>query len=124
MGSKGLLHATEIAILNANYMAKRLESHYKVLFRGSKGAAPKTFFISVHVRKTERQTDAGSPWGSALNRFRSPRVHPGREAVQEDGEHRGGGRGQEAAGLRYARLFTWSSLMCCLCVCVWWKHFL
>lgn len=37
MGSKGLLHATEVAILNANYMAKRLESHYKVLFRGRKG---------------------------------------------------------------------------------------
>uniref|UniRef100_A0AAR2JKK0 glycine dehydrogenase (aminomethyl-transferring) n=1 Tax=Pygocentrus nattereri TaxID=42514 RepID=A0AAR2JKK0_PYGNA len=37
MGSKGLRHATEVAILNANYMAKRLESHYKILFRGSKG---------------------------------------------------------------------------------------
>uniref|UniRef100_A0A671UHZ3 Glycine dehydrogenase (decarboxylating) n=1 Tax=Sparus aurata TaxID=8175 RepID=A0A671UHZ3_SPAAU len=34
MGSKGLLHSTEVAILNANYMAKRLEGHYKVLFRG------------------------------------------------------------------------------------------
>uniref|UniRef100_A0A8C2DRS5 Glycine dehydrogenase (decarboxylating) n=1 Tax=Cyprinus carpio TaxID=7962 RepID=A0A8C2DRS5_CYPCA len=34
MGSKGLAHATEVAILNANYMAKRLENHYKILFRG------------------------------------------------------------------------------------------
>uniref|UniRef100_A0A4W6EKK6 Glycine dehydrogenase (decarboxylating) n=1 Tax=Lates calcarifer TaxID=8187 RepID=A0A4W6EKK6_LATCA len=34
MGAKGLLHATEVAILNANYMAKRLEGHYKILFRG------------------------------------------------------------------------------------------
>uniref|UniRef100_A0A8C9Y780 Glycine dehydrogenase (decarboxylating) n=1 Tax=Sander lucioperca TaxID=283035 RepID=A0A8C9Y780_SANLU len=34
MGAKGLRHATEVAILNANYMAKRLEGHYKVLFRG------------------------------------------------------------------------------------------
>uniref|UniRef100_A0A671LL98 Glycine dehydrogenase (decarboxylating), mitochondrial-like n=1 Tax=Sinocyclocheilus anshuiensis TaxID=1608454 RepID=A0A671LL98_9TELE len=34
MGSKGLVHATEVAILNANYMAKRLETHYKILFRG------------------------------------------------------------------------------------------
>lgn len=41
MGSKGLLHATEVAILNANYMAKRLEGHYKVLFRGRKGTAVK-----------------------------------------------------------------------------------
>lgn len=39
MGAKGLLHATEVAILNANYMAKRLESHYKILFRGRKGTA-------------------------------------------------------------------------------------
>uniref|UniRef100_A0A8C7SJ56 Aromatic amino acid beta-eliminating lyase/threonine aldolase domain-containing protein n=1 Tax=Oncorhynchus mykiss TaxID=8022 RepID=A0A8C7SJ56_ONCMY len=34
MGAKGLVHATEVAILNANYMAKRLESHYKILFKG------------------------------------------------------------------------------------------
>lgn len=39
MGSKGLLHASEVAILNANYMAKRLEGHYKVLYKGRKGAA-------------------------------------------------------------------------------------
>lgn len=37
MGGKGLKEATEIAILNANYMAKRLEKHYRVLFRGAKG---------------------------------------------------------------------------------------
>uniref|UniRef100_A0A8C4WNF9 glycine dehydrogenase (aminomethyl-transferring) n=1 Tax=Gopherus evgoodei TaxID=1825980 RepID=A0A8C4WNF9_9SAUR len=37
MGGKGLKHASEIAILNANYMAKRLEKHYKVLFRGARG---------------------------------------------------------------------------------------
>ncbi|ELK07008.1 Glycine dehydrogenase [decarboxylating], mitochondrial [Pteropus alecto] len=34
MGANGLKQATEIAILNANYMAKRLEKHYRVLFRG------------------------------------------------------------------------------------------
>ncbi|EDM13111.1 glycine decarboxylase (predicted), isoform CRA_a [Rattus norvegicus] len=34
MGGKGLKEATEIAILNANYMAKRLERYYRVLFRG------------------------------------------------------------------------------------------
>uniref|UniRef100_A0A8C6Q4U2 glycine dehydrogenase (aminomethyl-transferring) n=1 Tax=Nothobranchius furzeri TaxID=105023 RepID=A0A8C6Q4U2_NOTFU len=34
MGSKGLTHATQVAILNANYMAKRLEGHYKILFKG------------------------------------------------------------------------------------------
>lgn len=49
MGSKGLLHATEVAILNANYMAKRLEDQYKVLFRGRKGTAVTALFLSTHV---------------------------------------------------------------------------
>merc|ERR1719478_612550 len=31
MGSHGLRKATELAILNANYMAARLSGHYKVL---------------------------------------------------------------------------------------------
>jgi glycine dehydrogenase len=34
MGSAGLRRATEIAILNANYMAKRLEGTFDVLYRG------------------------------------------------------------------------------------------
>uniref|UniRef100_A0A2R8M9G7 glycine dehydrogenase (aminomethyl-transferring) n=1 Tax=Callithrix jacchus TaxID=9483 RepID=A0A2R8M9G7_CALJA len=37
MGGKGLKQATETAILNANYMAKRLEKHYRILFRGARG---------------------------------------------------------------------------------------
>lgn len=40
MGGKGLKHASEIAILNANYMAKRLEKYYKVLFKGARGKYP------------------------------------------------------------------------------------
>lgn len=47
MGSKGLLHATEVAILNANYMAKRLEGPYKILYRGRKGMALKALLLSV-----------------------------------------------------------------------------
>ncbi|MDB6129856.1 MAG: glycine dehydrogenase, decarboxylating [Verrucomicrobiales bacterium] len=37
MGGKGLKKATEIAILNANYMAKRLESYFPCLYRGKSG---------------------------------------------------------------------------------------
>ncbi len=37
MGEAGLTHATEVAILNANYMAKRLEAHFPVLFKGQNG---------------------------------------------------------------------------------------
>ena len=37
MGSEGLKHATEVAILNANYIAKQLETHYSVLYTGKNG---------------------------------------------------------------------------------------
>src|SRR3712207_9387589 len=37
MGGEGLTQATKIAILNANYIAKRLEEHYAVLYRGRAG---------------------------------------------------------------------------------------
>ncbi len=37
MGGRGLTHATEVAILNANYVAKRLEGHYETLYRGENG---------------------------------------------------------------------------------------
>jgi len=37
MGAEGLKAATEIAILNANYVAKRLGDHYPVVYKGDKG---------------------------------------------------------------------------------------
>ncbi len=37
MGGAGLTRATEVAILNANYIAKRLEGHYDILYKGRKG---------------------------------------------------------------------------------------
>jgi glycine dehydrogenase len=37
MGGDGLTQATEIAILNANYIAARLEAHYPVLYRNARG---------------------------------------------------------------------------------------
>ncbi len=37
MGGEGLAYATKIAILNANYIAKKLEAHYPVLYRGQNG---------------------------------------------------------------------------------------
>lgn len=37
MGAEGLTYATKIAILNANYIAKRLEKSFPVLYRGKKG---------------------------------------------------------------------------------------
>ncbi len=37
MGRDGLRHATVMAILNANYIARRLDAHYPVLYRGENG---------------------------------------------------------------------------------------
>ena len=37
MGAAGLTRATEVAILSANYIAKRLEAHFPVLYRGANG---------------------------------------------------------------------------------------
>jgi len=37
MGGAGLTQATKVAILNANYIAKRLEGAFEVLYRGSHG---------------------------------------------------------------------------------------
>jgi len=37
MGADGLKRASQIAILNANYIAKRLDQHFPVLFKGKRG---------------------------------------------------------------------------------------
>jgi len=37
MGADGLKRASEIAILNANYIAKKLDPHFPVLFKGKRG---------------------------------------------------------------------------------------
>jgi hypothetical protein len=52
MGAHGLRHATAIAILNANYIAKRLESSYKVLFRGKQGKSDDDLIIYLYTRFT------------------------------------------------------------------------
>ncbi len=49
MGSAGLTRATEVAILNANYMAKRLEDHYPVLYRGKNGFCAHEFIVDVRA---------------------------------------------------------------------------
>ncbi len=37
MGAAGLTRATQVAILSANYVAKRLSGHYPVLYKGARG---------------------------------------------------------------------------------------
>ena len=47
MGADGLKEASEIAILNANYMARRLEEHYPVLYRGARGLVAHEFIVDL-----------------------------------------------------------------------------
>ena len=47
MGAEGLKKASQTAILNANYMAKRLEGHYDVLYRGPNGYVAHEFILDV-----------------------------------------------------------------------------
>jgi glycine dehydrogenase len=45
MGGEGLKRATQVAILNANYMANRLKDHYDVLFTGKNGRVAHEFIL-------------------------------------------------------------------------------
>ena len=53
MGAAGLKRATQVAILNANYMAKRLEPHYPILFRGRNGLVAHEFVLDARWLKKE-----------------------------------------------------------------------
>ncbi len=47
MGAEGLRRASQTAILNANYMAARLDGHYSVLYRGPGGRVAHEFILDV-----------------------------------------------------------------------------
>jgi len=51
MGDDGLREATEMAILNANYIAARLEPHYPVLYRGANGRTAHECIIDLRPLK-------------------------------------------------------------------------
>jgi glycine dehydrogenase len=51
MGPDGLLKATQVAILSANYVAKRLEGHYEVLYKGENGLVAHECIIDVRPFK-------------------------------------------------------------------------
>jgi glycine dehydrogenase len=47
MGGSGLTRATEIAVLSANYLAKRLADHFPVLYRGNGGLVAHECILDV-----------------------------------------------------------------------------
>jgi glycine dehydrogenase len=52
MGGEGLTRATEIAILNANYIATRLDPHFPVLYRNAKGRVAHECIVDPRPLKT------------------------------------------------------------------------
>jgi glycine dehydrogenase len=52
MGGEGLTEATKIAILNANYIAKRLDRYFPVLFKGKRGLVAHECIVDLRQWKT------------------------------------------------------------------------
>lgn len=57
MGADGLTEATKIAILNANYMAKKLESYYPVLYQGKNGLVAHECILDLRSLKKTAQIE-------------------------------------------------------------------
>ena len=51
LGNKGVRRATEVAILNANYMANRLQDQFDVLYRGENGRVAHEFILDLRPLK-------------------------------------------------------------------------
>ncbi|MFY4728847.1 aminomethyl-transferring glycine dehydrogenase, partial [Nitrospira sp. BLG_2] len=58
MGRDGLTKATQVAILNANYMAKRLEKHYSILYTGNSGLVAHEFILDLREFKESAGIEA------------------------------------------------------------------
>ncbi|ABJ77143.1 aminomethyl-transferring glycine dehydrogenase [Leptospira borgpetersenii] len=57
MGSEGLTNATRISILNANYIAKRLEKAYPVLYKGKNGFVAHECILDVRPFKKSAEIE-------------------------------------------------------------------
>ncbi len=58
MGADGLRRATELAILNANYMARRLAPHYSILYTGARGRVAHEFILDLRPFKKTAEIEA------------------------------------------------------------------
>jgi glycine dehydrogenase len=57
LGGAGLKRASQVAILNANYMAHRLREHYPVLYAGRNGRVAHEFIIDCRAFRTAAGID-------------------------------------------------------------------
>ena len=53
LGNNGLKLSTEVAILNANYMAHRLKDHFPILYRGTNGYSAHEFILDLRPLKRD-----------------------------------------------------------------------
>ena len=53
LGDDGLKASTEIAILNANYMAHKLQGYFPILYRGTQGYSAHEFILDLRPLKKE-----------------------------------------------------------------------
>ena len=53
LGDDGLKASTEIAILNANYMAHKLQDYFPILYRGTQGYSAHEFILDLRPLKKE-----------------------------------------------------------------------
>jgi len=58
LGAGGLKAATELAILNANYMAARLAPHYPILYTGARGRVAHEFILDLRPLKATSGVEA------------------------------------------------------------------
>src|SRR4029077_14667811 len=58
MGARGLTRASEMAILNANYMAARLAPHYRILYSGARGRVAHEFIVDLRPFKASAGVEA------------------------------------------------------------------
>ena len=58
MGGDGLTKATQVAILNANYMAKRLEKHFPIVYTGKNGLVAHEFILDLRHFKESAGVEA------------------------------------------------------------------
>lgn len=57
MGAQGLRKATLVSILSANYIAKKLEAHYPVLYKGKNGLVAHECIVDIRGIKTDSGVD-------------------------------------------------------------------
>lgn len=58
LGEAGLRQATEMAIVNANYLAARLKGHYTILYTGEKGRVGHEMILDAQNFKKDYDVDA------------------------------------------------------------------